>query len=125
MAVRGLHHVQVAAPEGSESEVRRFFGDVMGLTEIPKPAHLAVRGGVWFDCGAQQLHVGMDAEFHPAWKSHPAFLVSDLSALRKRLFEAGAEVFDDLPLPGFRRFYARDPFGNRLEFVEPENAPTR
>ena len=123
MGVRGLHHVQIAAPPGSESSVREFYGQVVGLDEIPKPRHLAVRGGVWFQCGSEQLHIGIDAEFRPGWKTHPAFRVDGLAELRTRLAEAGTEVFDDLPLPGHRRFYAKDPFGNRLEFVEPEAVP--
>ena len=118
MPVGGFHHVQIAAPPGSEAEVRGFYGEVLGLPEIPKPAHLAVRGGLWFRCGSQELHVGIDPDFRPGWKTHPAFHVSGLDHLRERLGGRGVDVFDDLPLPGFHRFYARDPFGNRLEFVE-------
>lgn len=118
MRIRGLHHVQIAAPPGREAEVRRFYAEGIGLEEIPKPPHLAVRGGLWFRCGSQELHVGVDPEFRAGWKTHPAFEVEQLEALRARLIAHGAEVFDDLPLPRYRRFYARDPFGNRLEFVE-------
>ncbi len=120
MAVRGLHHVQIAAPPDAEATIRQFYADAVGLPEIEKPPHLAVRGGLWFRCGGQELHVGVDPEFRAVWKTHPAFLVDGLEALRERLVAHGVEVFEDLPLPGYRRFYARDPFGNRLEFVEPE-----
>jgi hypothetical protein len=96
---------------------------VLGLRAIPKPAHLVVRGGVWFMVGEQQLHVGTDPDFRPERKGHPAFLVRDLTALRRRLEAAGAPTRDELPLPGFRRFYADDPVGNRLEFVEALRGP--
>ena len=112
-----LHHVQIAAPAGCEAAARRFFGGLLGLEEIPKPPHLARRGGVWFDLGATQLHVGVEAPFRPAEKAHPAFEVDDLAELRSRLEIAGVRLQDDELLPGRRRFYAHDPFGNRLEFV--------
>ena len=112
-----LHHVQIAAPAGCEAAARRFFGGLLGLEEIPKPPHLARRGGVWFDLGATQLHVGVEAPFRPAEKAHPAFEVDDLAALRTRLTAAGVETWEDEPFPGRDRFYARDPFGNRLEFL--------
>ncbi|HEV2230880.1 MAG TPA: glyoxalase [Thermoplasmata archaeon] len=121
----GLHHVQIAVPAGGEAAVREFYGNRLGLQEIPKPSNLAVRGGVWFRCGDQELHVGIDPKFASAWKFHPAFRVTRLSALRTRLTAAGIDVFDDLPLPRHRRFYALDPFGNRLEFVEPGRQSTR
>jgi catechol 2,3-dioxygenase-like lactoylglutathione lyase family enzyme len=115
---RGFHHLQLAWPVGSEAEARRFFVEVVGLEPIPKPAHLAVRGGVWFRVGAHELHIGADPEFRPQVKGHPAFEVEGLPALRARLRRAGVKVWSDLPLPGHRRFYATDPVGNRLEFVE-------
>jgi catechol 2,3-dioxygenase-like lactoylglutathione lyase family enzyme len=105
-----LDHVQVAAPLGCEDEARAFYGGVLGLSELEKPASLASRGGVWFE----HLHVGVEDPFTPARKAHPAFVVADLDALASRL----GEVQWDDAVPGVRRFYASDPFGNRLEFVD-------
>lgn len=114
--ITGVDHVQVAAPAGCEDAARAFYGELLGLTELPKPPALAARGGCWFEAGAQQLHVGVEAEFAPARKAHPGFVVDDLEALRERLRAAGQEPRDDDTIPGTRRFYAEDPFGNRLEF---------
>jgi catechol 2,3-dioxygenase-like lactoylglutathione lyase family enzyme len=110
----GLDHVQLAAPPGCEAEARAFFGELLGLEEREKPEALQARGGCWFALpDGSQLHVGVEREFAAAAKAHPAFRVSDYEALRERL--GGA---DDDAIPGVRRFYAADPFGNRLEFVE-------
>lgn len=105
-----LDHVQVAAPPGCEAEARAFYGGVLGLREVAKPDALRARGGVWFE----QLHVGVEEGFRPARKAHPAFAVDDLDALAARI---GDVQWDDA-VPGIRRFYASDPFGNRLEFLE-------
>ncbi|WP_085522465.1 VOC family protein [Tuberibacillus sp. Marseille-P3662] len=113
----GIDHVQLAAPRGSEDESRRFYGDILGMKEIPKPVNLAKRGGVWFKCGAQQLHIGIQDDFIPAKKAHPAFDVDHLQALRKRMVEHGVKVKEDESLEGAERFYVNDPFGNRLEFL--------
>ncbi len=119
--IAGIHHVQVAAPPGCEEEARRFFTGVLGLEEVPKPDPLAARGGAWFEVGAGvQLHVGVAADFAPATKAHPAFRVDGaerLSALAARLGGAGIEVLWDQAAPGESRFYATDPWGNRLEFI--------
>jgi catechol 2,3-dioxygenase-like lactoylglutathione lyase family enzyme len=112
-----LHHVQIAAPPGSEDQARAFFVDVLGMTEIPKPANLGARGGIWLDFGSTQLHVGIETSFRPSEKAHPAFEVDDLDAVRPRLRVRGIETWEDQPFPGRRRFYAREPFGNRLEFL--------
>ena len=119
MAVEGLDHVQLAAPPGCESDARRFFGDLLGLEELEKPVPLRARGGAWFRVGAQQLHVGVAEPFAPARKAHPALRVRPdaLDDLAGRLTAAGVEVRWDDALPGARRFYANDPWGNRLEFV--------
>ena len=119
MAIVGLDHVQLAAPPGREAEARAFYGTLLGLPEIAKPPVLAARGGVWFACGGdgQQLHVGVEREFAPARKAHPALLVDDLDALATRLREAAYEVSWDDAIPGVRRCYVADPFGNRLELV--------
>jgi catechol 2,3-dioxygenase-like lactoylglutathione lyase family enzyme len=109
-----IDHVQLAAPPGCEDDARAFFGGLLGLPELPKPTALAARGGVWFELGGgQQLHVGVTQDFAPATKAHPAFAVDDLDALAARL----GDVQWDEELPGVRRFYAADPWGNRLEFV--------
>jgi catechol 2,3-dioxygenase-like lactoylglutathione lyase family enzyme len=118
----GLDHVQVAAPPGSETEARRFYGELLGLREIPKPAGVAGTGGAWFECGPQELHVGIEDSFEPARKAHPGFAVRDhatLDALAERLTAAGVPVKWDDRLEGVRRFYAEDPWGNRLELCVP------
>jgi catechol 2,3-dioxygenase-like lactoylglutathione lyase family enzyme len=111
--------VQVAAPVGSEDAARGFYGELLGLSELEKPEALRGRGGVWFACGAHQLHVGIAPDFSPATKAHPALRValSDLDQLAKRLGEAGVEVRWDDAIPGVRRFYVADPWGNRLELT--------
>lgn len=117
--VTGLDHVQLAAPPGCEDGARRFYGELLGLPEIEKPQALRGRGGAWFACGPQQLHVGVSDQFAPATKAHPALSVrSDaLDAMADRLRAAGHEVRYDEAIPGTRRFYTDDPWGNRLEFV--------
>ena len=119
MSVLGIDHVQLAAPEGCEAEARRFFGELLELTEIEKPASLGGRGGVWFTVGSQQLHIGVEDRFAPARKAHPAFRVATdrLDVLAERLSAAGASVIWDDRLPGERRFYSADPWGNRLELL--------
>jgi catechol 2,3-dioxygenase-like lactoylglutathione lyase family enzyme len=116
--ITGLDHVQVAAPPGCEAEARAFYGGLLGLPELEKPAALAARGGAWFACGSQQLHVGVQPDFAPAAKAHPALAVDSaaaLDALAERLARAGANVGWDDAIPG--RFYTEDPWGNRLELL--------
>ncbi|MCX5513263.1 glyoxalase [Kaistia algarum] len=119
MAIIGLDHVQIAMPCGREAEARAFYGAVLGLAEIAKPEELARRGGVWFEVGDRQLHLGVEADFRPARKAHPAFRVADLDAIRASLTSAGYQLIEDDALPGYDRCYVSDPFGNRLEFLEP------
>jgi catechol 2,3-dioxygenase-like lactoylglutathione lyase family enzyme len=114
----GIDHVQLAAPAGCEAEARRFFGEILGLEELEKPEALQARGGAWFRCGAQQVHVGVEQEFAPARKAHPAFQVRAYDALLERLRAAGVEAAPDDLIPGRRRAYVHDPWGNRLELVE-------
>jgi catechol 2,3-dioxygenase-like lactoylglutathione lyase family enzyme len=106
-------------PRGREDEARAFYAGILGLAELAKPPNLVARGGVWFALGSQQLHLGVEADFHPARKAHPAFLVHGLAALRERLTQAGFKPYEDEPLAGYARFYVADPFGNRLEFLQP------
>ncbi|MFJ6721061.1 MULTISPECIES: VOC family protein [unclassified Streptomyces] len=114
-----LDHVQLAAPPGSEDLLRRYYTDALGMTELPKPAALAARGGCWFAAGPVQLHVGIEDGFRPAGKAHPGLRVTGIEAYARRLREHGAEVHWDGDLPGHKRFYSHDPVGNRLEFLEP------
>jgi len=116
--VTHLDHIQLAAPAGCEHAARDFYGSLLGMTEIEKPETLRARGGCWFQCGSQQLHIGVEQEFRPARKAHPAFAVNDLDGLRKSLLAHGVNVTDDHSIPGTRRFYCEDPWENRLEFVE-------
>jgi catechol 2,3-dioxygenase-like lactoylglutathione lyase family enzyme len=118
--VVGLDHVQLAAPPGCEPDARRFFGAVLGLAEVEKPAALQARGGVWFELGANQLHIGVEQTFTPARKAHPALRVSPgaLEPLAERLIASGTPVHWDEEIPGIRRFFTEDPWGNRLELVE-------
>jgi catechol 2,3-dioxygenase-like lactoylglutathione lyase family enzyme len=118
MAILRINHVQLAMPRGLEEEARRFYGEVLGLREIPKPPALAAKGGAWFELGDAQLHLGVDPEFRPAKKAHIAFDVEDLEGIASRCREAGYAVRPDERLQGQRRFFVEDPFGNRLEIVE-------
>jgi [ribosomal protein S5]-alanine N-acetyltransferase len=122
--ITGIDHVQVAAPAGCEGEARRFYGGLLGLEEIEKPAALRAKGGVWFRCGAQQLHVGVADTFAPAEKAHPALAVPAprLQELAGRLIAAGVALRWDQEIVELRRFYTMDPWGNRLELVEREAA---
>ena len=108
-----LDHVQVAAPPGCEVAARAFYGELLGLVEVEKPEPLRGRGGVWFE----QLHVGVEQDFAPARKAHPALRVEDLDDVAGRLQAAGAPVQWDEALPGVRRFYTADPWGNRVELL--------
>lgn len=117
MGVVGLDHVQLAIPAGGEDRARWFFGQLLGMTEVPKPANLSP-SGCWFTGGSMALHIGVDPDFRPAKKAHPALLVDDLAALRARLAEAGCVIREDKPVAGYARFFTEDPFGNRIELME-------
>ena len=114
MRLLAIDHVQLAAPPGCETTARAFFGELLGLDEVEKPEALRARGGAWFRGDGVEVHVGVESEFAPARKAHPAFRVDDLDSLAARL---GAVRWDER-LPAVRRFYADDPWGNRLEFLE-------
>jgi catechol 2,3-dioxygenase-like lactoylglutathione lyase family enzyme len=116
---QGLHHVQLAIPPGGEDRCREFWGDLLGMEEVPKPPVLAARGGCWFRGGAVEVHLGVEEFFQPARKAHPGIVVDGLTALADRLRAAGVTARWDDDFPGHDRFYAEDPFGNRLEFLQP------
>jgi catechol 2,3-dioxygenase-like lactoylglutathione lyase family enzyme len=118
--VFSLHHVQLAIPADGEDRARAFYGELLGLEEIPKPPALTARGGAWFRGGGLEIHLGIEEPFVPARKAHPGILTHDLESLRTRLVDAGVEVRPDGRLPGFQRFYVDDCFGNRLEFLQPD-----
>ena len=104
----GIHHIQLAMPVGEEEAGRRFYGDLLGLPEVPKPSELAPRGGIWFRSGELEVHLGVErADFRPATKPHPAFVVTGLDELRGRLEEAGYRIDEDVQLEGYRRFHVR------------------
>ena len=119
MRIDRLDHVQLAMPPGGEALARAFYRDILEIPEIPKPLTLAKRGGCWFERGALKIHLGVDAGFRPARKAHPGLLVTDLQVLVDRLTAAGHEVREDEPLEGYHRVYVDDPFGNRIELMEP------
>lgn len=112
-------HVQIAIPPGGEDQARSFYGELLGIPEKPKPKNLAARGGVWFEDGALKLHAGVEAAFQPARKAHPALIVEDLAGLIARLEAATVRLSRDVPLEGYERVFAEDPFGNRIELLEP------
>ena len=117
MVFLGFHHVQLAMPPGRETEAAAFYCDVLGFEQIPRPARLAITGGCWFRSEHMELHLGVEDPYTPARKAHPALLVDDLERLREHLTTAGVEPVLDTQLEGHERFYASDPFGNRLEFI--------
>lgn len=112
-----IDHVQLAMPPGEEATARRFFADLLGMREIPKPAPLASRGGCWFASGDVQLHLGVEQDFRPARKAHPAIRVSGYAALLGKLKAAGVEVIDADEIPSVQRSHIFDPFGNRIELI--------
>ena len=113
-----IDHVQLAMPPGAEEEGRRFYCGVLGMTELAKPPVLAARGGAWFGSGGLQLHLGVEEGFRPARKAHPAIRVEGIGELAASLDAAGHPVRWDAELPGVRRFYVEDPWGNRIEVLE-------
>ena len=114
-----LHHVQLALPPGGEQACRDFYVGGLELTEVAKPPVLAARGGLWVRADGLELHLGVEEDFRPQRKAHPGILVTDLESLAARLERHGSPVTWDDAFPGMRRFYTEDPFGNRLEFLQP------
>ena len=119
MKLKGIEHVQLAMPLGEEQQARDFYSGILGIPEVPKPPVLAKRGGVWFENEFLRVHLGVEADFRPAKKAHPAFVVEDLASLVALLRDHGFVVTDDDALEGFIRVYVWDPFGNRIELMEP------
>jgi catechol 2,3-dioxygenase-like lactoylglutathione lyase family enzyme len=120
MPIKALHHVQLAMPPNREADARQFYAGVLGIQETEKPPHLAKRGGCWFERGPLKVHLGVEADFRPARKAHPAFVVENLAALAAALEKAGHPVRTEEPLAGYTRLYVDDPFGNRIELMEPD-----
>jgi catechol 2,3-dioxygenase-like lactoylglutathione lyase family enzyme len=118
MRIEAIDHIQLAMPAGQEDVARKFYSDLLGIPEIPKPPHLARRGGVWFERDGVKIHLGIDPDFRPAKKAHPGLLVGDLQALLKQLKAAGVDSVEAEPLPGFDHVYVDDPFGNRIELMQ-------
>jgi catechol 2,3-dioxygenase-like lactoylglutathione lyase family enzyme len=117
--ITGIHHVQVTVPRGAEAEAREFYCRFLGLPEVEKPASLVGRGGLWLQVGDRQLHIGVEEGVNRhATKAHIAYEVRDLDTWRAKLGAAGVPVSEGVPIPGYRRFEFRDPFGNRVEFLE-------
>ena len=118
MILLALDHIQIAMPAGREAEARAFYAGVLGLREHDKPANLARRGGCWFELGEIKVHLGVDPDFRPAAKAHPAFLVRDVALLASKAETAGYKIAADEPLEGYERLYVYDPFGNRIELMQ-------
>ena len=118
MTFLAIDHVQLAMPPGGEETARKFYCDIMGLTEVPKPKEMAGRGGCWFERGTVRVHLGIEADFRPAKKAHPAFEVTNLAGLIMRLGAAKVQVKQDVPFDGMERVHIEDPFGNRIELLE-------
>ena len=122
MGVERIDHVQLAMPAGGEGAAVAFYEGLLGIPNVPKPVRLAARGGCWFERGMLKVHLGVEVDFRPATKAHPAFLVTDVRQLAGAIRAAGHRVVDDEPLEGYARVYVDDPFGNRIELMEPMTA---
>jgi catechol 2,3-dioxygenase-like lactoylglutathione lyase family enzyme len=119
MKILSIDHVQLAMPAEKEETARGFYVELLGFTEVPKPPELAKRGGAWFQSGNVQLHLGVETDFRPARKAHPAFLVDQLESLLAAARDAGYEIdTSQPPLEGYQRAHIFDPFGNRIELME-------
>lgn len=120
MTIARLNHVHITIPKGAEAEGRAFYANLLGLPEIPKPASLAAMGGVWLQLGDIQLHIGIEDNVDRlATKAHLAYEVTDLALWADKLAAYGIAIHDSIPIPGYKRFEIRDPFGNRVEFIQP------
>jgi catechol 2,3-dioxygenase-like lactoylglutathione lyase family enzyme len=119
MLLLRVHHAQITIPTGEEAKAREFYCEFLGLREVPKPESLQTRGGFWLEIGDFQIHVGTEEEFdRTKTKAHIAYLVEDLNQLRGKLESRGIKILEGIPIPDYSRFEFRDPFGNRVEFLE-------
>jgi catechol 2,3-dioxygenase-like lactoylglutathione lyase family enzyme len=118
--VRRIDHVLLAMPAGREDDARAFYHEILGIPEVVKPPQLAARGGCWFEAGELKVHLGVEQDFAPARKAHPAFIVDDLQALMSNLKQAGYKLVEDAALQGYDRIFVDDPFGNRIELMQPK-----
>jgi catechol 2,3-dioxygenase-like lactoylglutathione lyase family enzyme len=117
--ISGFHHAQITIPTGAENAAREFYCGLLGLKEIPKPDSLAGRGGFWLEVGDRQVHVGTEDNVDRGrTKAHVAYLTDDLDGARQMLASRNIEIIDGIPIPGYSRFEFRDPFGNRVEFLQ-------
>jgi catechol 2,3-dioxygenase-like lactoylglutathione lyase family enzyme len=119
MRILRIDHVQLAMPAGGEALARTFYCGALGIPEVPKPPELAKRGGCWFERDELKVHLGVERDFRPARKAHPALQVENLPLLVEKLRGLGYALKEDEPLEGFHRIYVDDPFGNRIELLEP------
>jgi catechol 2,3-dioxygenase-like lactoylglutathione lyase family enzyme len=119
MRITGIDHVQLAMPAGQEEIAREFYARTLGIPEVPKPPELAKRGGAWFEAGPVKIHLGVEADFRPARKAHPALIVQDLATLVATLRSKGHEIVSADGVDGWYRVHVFDPFGNRIELMEP------
>jgi catechol 2,3-dioxygenase-like lactoylglutathione lyase family enzyme len=114
-----VHHAQITIPDGAEDEARKFYCDILGLREVAKPEILRTRGGFWLEAGGFQIHIGTENGFdRRKSKSHIAYEVENLQNWREKLIGNDVEILEGVPIPGYRRFEFRDPFGNRVEFLQ-------
>lgn len=119
MQITRLHHAQITVPPSAETDARTFYCGVLGLPEMPKPASLQHRGGFWVTIGDQEIHIGVESGIvRSKTKVHLAYQVDDLAAWRSKLTHAGLTILESIPFDGFDRFECRDPFGNRMEFIQ-------
>ena len=117
--ILSIHHAQITVPKGAEDDARKFYCDLLGLRELEKPGSLAGRGGFWLEVGDRQVHVGTeDGVERDQTKAHVAYLVDDLESAREKLIANNIKILDGIPIPGISRFEFRDPFGNRVEFLQ-------
>ena len=114
---QAIDHVQLAMPPGGETAARAFYAGILGMREIPKPVELVGRGGCWFESGAVEIHLGVQADFRAATKAHPALRCTNFDVLTAKLRHAGVEAVEALDVPGIRRCHVADPFGNRIELI--------
>ncbi|HMS65878.1 MAG TPA: glyoxalase [Ignavibacteria bacterium] len=115
--IKKLHHIQICIPKGKEDEARKFYSEILSLNEIEKPDALKPNGGLWYQSGDIQLHIGVEDEIINS-KRHPAFEVEELNSVKEYLISKNTEIKEEIPVPGINRFSFRDPFGNRIEFLE-------